>query len=86
VVEVETESPGAARRVLEAHDSVLGVAQLGLRLRVLVDRQRSDATALIESVLRESGVPASVEAARPNLEDVFVVATREREPVVEIGR
>lgn len=81
------ELPGAVLRVdgdktrrieawLNERDDVHGVAQIGTHLRVLADEDL-DAEALGEA-LREEGFEAEVEAARPNLEDVFVVATRKR--------
>jgi ABC-2 type transport system ATP-binding protein len=80
VVEVESETPGEARRALEGQPGVLGVAQLGVRLRVLLGAEREDATRVVEKALRDASVEAAVEEARANLEDVFVVATRERAP------
>jgi ABC-2 type transport system ATP-binding protein len=73
VLEVEA---GNARRIealLANHDDVLGVAQIGNRLRVLLGRADSGQ---LQQLLRDAGVEARLAAATPNLEDVFVAATR----------
>jgi ABC-2 type transport system ATP-binding protein len=63
-----------AEKKLRAHAEVLGVAQIGTDLRVL-SRQGLDANALRACL---AGEPAEIEAIAPNLEDVFVAATRGR--------
>jgi len=82
VLEVETDAPRAARERLERHPAVRGTAQLGSRLRVLVDPALPDAARALVDALAAAGVAAEARAAPPNLEDVFVAATRhaEREP------
>jgi ABC-2 type transport system ATP-binding protein len=58
---------------LRAQAGVLGVAQIGTSLRVLAE------PALDEAALRAAlppGTEATLEAVTPNLEDVFVAATR----------
>ncbi|MEO8460784.1 MAG: ABC transporter ATP-binding protein [Dokdonella sp.] len=65
------------REMLEGEAHVLGVAQIGSSLRVLSDR-RDDADVWLRECLRAANVEATVEATTPNLEDVFVTATRER--------
>jgi ABC-2 type transport system ATP-binding protein len=58
---------------LRTHPGVLGVAQIGNTLRVLAE------SALDEAALRAllpADAQASLELATPNLEDVFVAATR----------
>ncbi|XKE44931.1 ABC transporter ATP-binding protein [Halomonas organivorans] len=71
---VEVDRPRGARRLLEATPGVLGAAQIGSALRLLV----ASATALetIEARLREAGFSARVAPDAVNLEDVFVAATR----------
>ncbi|MCT8161788.1 ABC transporter ATP-binding protein [Pseudoruegeria sp. SHC-113] len=73
VVQVEGGDLRTAKRAIEGQPSVISVAQIGTRLRVLVDRAESDPVALVRA-----GMPSQAEAGlvRPNLEDVFVVATR----------
>jgi ABC-2 type transport system ATP-binding protein len=61
---------------LKASDSILSVAQIGTRLRVLVadgiDEPQNAVDVLLEGVTGTETAPV-----RPNLEDVFVLATRE---------
>jgi len=78
VVEIETEQPRAARERLERHPAVRGAAQLGSRLRVLVDPALAEPARAFEAALAESGIAARAQAAAPSLEDVFVAATRSR--------
>ncbi len=54
---------------------VRSLAQLGLRLHVLVDREVADAPGLVRDRLSKAGLEAQVEKTRANLEDVFVAAT-----------
>jgi len=71
---VETDNPRAAQRVLVDVPGVLGVAQVGNTLRVLTDAD--GATPDMDKALAAAGQKAGLAAARPNLEDVFVAATR----------
>jgi len=82
VVEVESDRPRAARELLERHPAVRGAAQLGNRLRVLVDPALADPARALAEALAAGGVAARARPAPPSLEDVFVAATRgaEREP------
>jgi ABC-2 type transport system ATP-binding protein len=82
VVEIETASPRAVRQGLERAEGVLSVAQLGRRLRVLLSSDVEEPAEEVRRALTEAGradgVPVASEVRRvtPNLEDVFVVATR----------
>ncbi|KAB8174547.1 ABC transporter ATP-binding protein [Marilutibacter maris] len=76
-VEVLAGQPRQAQKRLLAVPGVLSVAQIGNALRVLT-REDGDADARIREVLREAGCEAEVAAVTPNLEDVFVDATRGR--------
>ncbi len=70
---VRTALARATESVLRRHPQVLGVAQIGNDLRVLA------APTLDEASLRAllpPGSNAEIEAIAPNLEDVFVAATR----------
>ena len=78
VVEIETEQPRAARERLAQHAAVRGVAQLGSRLRVLVDPALAEPARVLAAALAAAGVTASAQRAAPSLEDVFVAATRSR--------
>ena len=65
-----------AEKILRRHPGVLGVAQIGTDLRVLAD------ASLDEAELRAQ-VPTGaveIEPVPPNLEDVFVAATRDAAP------
>ncbi|MBT2145197.1 ABC transporter ATP-binding protein [Rhodanobacter sp. LX-100] len=71
---VETDNPRAAQRVLVDVPGVLGVAQVGNTLRVLTGAD--GATPDMDKALATAGQKAGLAAAAPNLEDVFVAATR----------
>jgi ABC-2 type transport system ATP-binding protein len=75
VLEVQGPDTDAIRAVLRGHASVVSVAQLGLRLHVLVERSVQSPVALVTRELERAGVVAEVVATRANLEDVFVAAT-----------
>ena len=65
-------------RVAKSAPHVLGVAQIGASLRVLTDRKEGD-LAWLRAEISRLGMQAEVEATEPNLEDVFVAATRGRQ-------
>jgi ABC-2 type transport system ATP-binding protein len=72
---VVADAPRRAQQVLTGVAGVLSVAQIGNALRVLTD----GAPATLEPArdeLERAGIAARAEAAVPNLEDVFVAATR----------
>ena len=74
---VETADPRRAQRALFGVPGVHGVAQVGNALRVLIDASDAAATRQrIAAALAKAGVSASVAEVPPNLEDVFVAATR----------
>ena len=68
--------------VIAQMPGVLSVAQVGNLLRVLCDDGRTAADRLREA-LRAQGLEARIEAGTPNLEDVFVAATRRTPPAQE---
>ena len=76
VIEVQAKDVDRARNELHGLPQVKSLAQLGLRLHVLIDRQTQDAPGLVRDRLAKAGIAAQVEATRANLEDVFVAATR----------
>jgi len=82
VVEIESEEPRAARALLEREPAVRSAAQLGSRLRALVDPALAEPAHALEAALAAHGIPSRAQLAAPSLEDVFVAATRshEREP------
>lgn len=76
VFEIEGADGSDAPALLRAQDFILGVTQLGLRLRVLADRRAADAERRLRELLDQRGISASVTRTQASLEDVFVVATR----------
>ena len=80
--EVEAREPRRAQHALVGWPDVLSVAQIGNSLRVL-GRGTADTEALLQHTLRQAGLAADVRPSVPNLEDVFVSATRGRDPAQE---
>jgi len=78
-IEAPAESLHAARQALRSVPSVLSVAQLGTRLRVLLRADLPDPEERVRAALSQSAVTASVKLTRASLEDVFVAATRKAE-------
>lgn len=78
VVEMETGDSRAVRRLLTDLPGVLSVTQLGMRLRVLLDRSVADPLALIRTGLIGQRLQFDARLTHPNLEDVFVAATQGR--------
>lgn len=83
-LEVHAAQPRQAQRALAGMPGVLSVAQIGNTLRVLLDADE-DAQARLEQGLRAAGQSAEVARSDPNLEDVFVSATRGREEPAAAG-
>jgi ABC-2 type transport system ATP-binding protein len=75
VVEVEAADTAAARIALAGDPAVLSVAQLGVRLHVLIDPAVDSPEARVRERFRAAGVEARVETVGASLEDVFVAAT-----------
>ena len=75
VVEVTTADPTAARAALHELNSMRSLAQLGLRLHVLIAPDETDAVARVGKMLAARGLRAEVRLAAASLEDVFVGAT-----------
>lgn len=75
IVEVESDNDTAARRCLLEMKDVRSAAQLGMRLRVLLDISVSNPEETVRAGLRQAGIDASVHTAAASLEDVFVAAT-----------
>ncbi|WP_368561908.1 ATP-binding cassette domain-containing protein [Pseudoxanthomonas sp. UTMC 1351] len=76
---VSAEQPRRAQKALVAVEGVISVAQIGNTLRVLLAEDGS-AHDRIEHALRNAGLTAEVAPSQPNLEDVFVSATRGQAP------
>jgi ABC-2 type transport system ATP-binding protein len=75
VVEVQARDTDGARRVLQKLAPVRSLAQLGLRLHALLDRQVQDPADAVQRALRAAAIDAEIRVTRASLEDVFVTAT-----------
>ena len=73
---VDADPPRQAARVLAACAGVASVAQIGNRLRVLLDP--GAAPAPLAEALQAAGIAARMHPQPASLEDVFVAATRQR--------
>jgi ABC-2 type transport system ATP-binding protein len=74
---VHAAEPRRAHHQLVQVPGVLSVAQIGNTLRVLTTGD-GDAAAQVRAALNNASLQAQVEPVEPNLEDVFVSATRGR--------
>jgi ABC-2 type transport system ATP-binding protein len=74
VLQVESPNPRGAQALLRQRTDVGGSAQIGPALRVLLDAATPPAT--LVQALAAAGIEAQVALVAPNLEDVFVAATR----------
>ena len=76
---VEVEGPGLreAKHTLDKTNDIQSVAQIGSRLRVLVDVAISDPIAFVGQST-DFAANTTFEVVKPNLEDVFVMATKDR--------
>jgi ABC-2 type transport system ATP-binding protein len=72
---IENGDPRAAQRALTGVAGVIALAQIGASLRVLAAPD-ADVDARIAAKLRAADVAGQVHPVPPNLEDVFVAATR----------
>ena len=73
---IDTATPRRVQHALAGMPGVDGVAQVGNSLRVLLAEGARDMQARIEAAIVQANLQARVAEARPNLEDVFVAATR----------
>ena len=76
VIEVEAGNPRAVREFLLRCAPVIDVAQLGSRLHALVRPDLEEPVAVLAAALRGEGLDVNLRRVGPNLEDVFVMATR----------
>jgi ABC-2 type transport system ATP-binding protein len=76
VVEVELADPTANRPAVAAIPGVASIAQVGTRLRVLIDPARTRPEDYLRANLRASDIEAETRLVEPNLEDVFMAVTR----------
>ena len=77
VIEVSGPDLRSVRRHLSTTTGILSVAQVGSRLRVLVAPETNDPQATVAAAVAEFA-EVQTQPTRPNLEDVFVLATGER--------
>ncbi len=73
VLDLAVEHASGAEAFLSKRNEVLGVAQIGSRLRVLLAEDASDR---LQDALDAAGIEARLKRVPANLEDVFVAATR----------
>ncbi|HAJ77124.1 MAG: ABC transporter ATP-binding protein [Gammaproteobacteria bacterium] len=78
VFEVTASEPNAARLSLAAQQGITSITQLGVRLRVLVPKELSNALSLVQGNLSVANIEADVQQVLPDLEDVFVSVTELR--------
>ena len=76
-LQVTASQPRLASRALADLPGVLSVAQIGTHLRVLCNEGAAD-IAVLGGALANADPQARIETVAPNLEDVFVAATRGR--------
>lgn len=72
---IQTEHARPSEAALLKLPGIIGVAQIGMDLRVLADAT-IDENSLLQSVPNK---PIALERTKPNLEDVFVAATHKRQ-------
>ena len=77
---VHSNTPRRARRALMEVPGVISAAQVGNTLRVLTS-ENGGIIDRLSKVLTDAGLHGEIALAEPNLEDVFVSATRSRETV-----
>jgi ABC-2 type transport system ATP-binding protein len=75
IVLVDCEEPRAAQRILRNDSRIVGIAQVGRRLRVMLAKEVVGAEQVVTSLLQAAGITSVCAAAKPNLEDVFVAVT-----------
>ena len=78
VFEVTATDLNAARLSLAAQQGITSITQLGIRLRVLVPKELSNALSLVQDILSVANIEADVQQVLPDLEDVFVSVTELR--------
>ena len=76
VIEVETGNPREVREFLLRCEPVIDVAQLGSRLHALVKPELPEPVSVLAAALQGEGIEGQLRRVGPNLEDVFVMATR----------
>ncbi|WP_299692728.1 ABC transporter ATP-binding protein [uncultured Vibrio sp.] len=77
VVEVKTDQLRQLKDRLIQHCNVRSAAQIGARLRILIDEQVTDPIEWMKNTFPELADVEDINLARPSLEDVFVCVTGE---------
>jgi ABC-2 type transport system ATP-binding protein len=75
VLLIECANPRGAQTAIDGMDGIAAMAQIGSNLRVLTT-DKTDRRERIGAELNKHGIEASIGMVHPNLEDVFVAATR----------
>jgi ABC-2 type transport system ATP-binding protein len=75
VLLIECGNPRGAQTALDGMDGIAAMAQIGANLRVLTT-DKTDRRERIGAELKKRGIEATIGTVHPNLEDVFVAATR----------
>ena len=79
VIRLHSDQPRRAGKHLESLEWVQSSAQVGTSLRILVDKDVTDAATRVRQEVATAGLQASdCSLVTPSLEDVFVAVTRER--------
>lgn len=76
VLEIEVEDPAGGRAALGGVAGIANVAQLGTRLRALIEPEQQEPEELVRRHLQTANLAGRVEKVEPNLEDVFMAVTR----------
>lgn len=83
VVKVEADAISEVRRHLSHVDGVISVTQLGMHLRVLLDKNISQADVFVRQILLNNGLNVQAALIEASLEDVFVMATQKKPQRIE---
>jgi ABC-2 type transport system ATP-binding protein len=75
VLLLDTAVPREARRALAATPTIVGMAQIGTRLRIMVARDVVDPSAHVGTLLARAGIDGTLAPTSANLEDVFIAFT-----------
>lgn len=78
IIEVDAERPNRTRKALLAVQGVFSVTQLGVRLRVLLNKSVTTPVEHIQTALNANAPGATAHLTSATLEDVFVAATQGR--------
>jgi len=80
VIEIESDQSRAIRNELMTQSAIIDVAQLGTRLHALVEPGHPEPVDFVSTLLGHHDPSPTLRVVKPNLEDVFVMATHGRVP------